>query len=133
MDTEILVNRHLSAERLARLKSFGTEESPVIFALVGELNAEGNYAETTIAFTPDSLMVLALDSTDEPMRVSYSELDEIFAKRMYGNAFIRIRRKGQSKPENIFRYTLGIAALCDSAILFVKNIIRIVMMGMLNS
>ena len=122
MDTEILVNRHLSAERLARLKSLGTEESPVIFALVGELNAEGNYAETTIVFTPDALAVLDLDSTDEPMRVSYSEIDDIFAKRMYGNAFIRIRRKGESKPENIFRYTLGIAALCDSAILFVKNI-----------
>ena len=42
MDTEILVNRHLSAERLEKIKSHGSEDSPVIFALVGELNAEGS-------------------------------------------------------------------------------------------
>lgn len=122
MDTEILVNKHLSSERLERIKSLGTEESPVVFALVGELNAEGNYAETTIVFTPDALTVLDLDSTDEPMRVRYSEIAEIFTKRMYGNAFIRVRCEGENKPRNVFRYTFGIAALCDAAVLFVKNI-----------
>ncbi len=122
MDTEILVNRHLSAERLDKIKSHGSESAPVIFALIGELNAEGNYAESTIAFTSEELIVFDLDGTEEDVRVKYSEITDIFAKRMYGNAFIRIRREGESKPQNVFRYTLGIAALCDSAILFVKNI-----------
>ena len=122
MDTEILVNRHLSAERLEKIKSHGSEDSPVIFALVGELNAEGHYAESTIAFTSKEVIVFDLDGTQEDARVPYSEITDIYAKRMYGNAFIRIRREGDSKPFNLFRYTLGIAALCDSAILFVKHL-----------
>ena len=122
MDTEILVNRHLSAERLDKIKSHGSDSAPVIFALVGELNAEGHYAESTIAFTSEELIVFDLDTTEEDVRVRYSEITDIFAKRMYGNAFIRVRREGESRPQNVFRYTLGIAALCDAAILFVKNI-----------
>ena len=39
MDTEILVNRHLSHDCLDKIKALGTEESPALFALVGELNA----------------------------------------------------------------------------------------------
>ncbi|MBQ0101648.1 MAG: hypothetical protein KBT31_02495 [Firmicutes bacterium] len=43
---------------------------------------------------------------------------------MYGNAFIRVKEKGQEKTLNIFRYTFGIAALCDSAVMFVNGLIE---------
>ena len=122
MDTEILVNRHLSHDRLEKLKSLGSEDAPVLFALEGELNAEGNYAETTIVFTAEELIVLDFDGNEEPKRIRYADIDDIFTKRMYGNAFIRVRMKEESKPQNVFRYTLGIAALCDAAVMFVKNV-----------
>ncbi len=122
MEPEILVNKHLTAKQSDRIRSCGTEENPVIFAIVGDINIDGQYAETTLVFTSSDLVVLEAARENEETRIRYAEIDEIFAKRMYGNALIRIRMKGEKQIRNVFRYTFGIAALCDSAIRFVKEV-----------
>ncbi len=121
METEILINKRVSAELMSRIRSFGTEKDPVIFALVGDISTDGLYTETTIAFTAAALYVLETEKDEQAFRIAYAELDDIFTKRMYGNALIRIKRKGGGGCENVFRYTFGIAALCDAAVRFVKE------------
>ena len=121
METQILINKHLTEKQLDRIQSFGTGENPVIFALVGDINANGEYAETTIAFTSSEMIIYEALKEDE-QKIRFDEIDDIFAKRMYGNALIRVKMKGESKPRNVFRYTFGIATLCDAAIRFVKGV-----------
>jgi ATP-binding cassette subfamily B protein len=122
MDAQFLINKHLNAAQAERIRSFGSEEDPVLFALVGDINANGQYSETTVAFTRSQLVVFETAKEGQEQRICYDDIEDIFAKRMYGNALIRVRIKGESKPQNIFRYTFGIAALCDAAIRFVKGI-----------
>ena len=122
MDAQFLINKHLNAAQTERIQSFGLGEDPVLFALVGDINASGQYSETTIAFTRSELIVFETAKEGQEQRIRYDDIEDIFAKRMYGNALIRVRIKGESKPQNVFRYTFGIAALCDAAIRFVKGI-----------
>jgi len=119
---ELHVNKHLGADDLLKIKNFGTEESPVIFAVIGDVSSSGKYEQTTIAVRSDELIVFDLDSGTVEQRVLFSDIEKIYAKRMYGNAFIRVPLKGEDKPRNLFRYTLSIAQLCDSLILFVNNV-----------
>ena len=119
---ELHVNKHLAAADLEKIKKLGTEESPVIFAIIGDVSSEGKYAQTTIAVKADELIVFDLESGEIEDRVCFSDIEKIYAKRMYGNAFIRVLLKGEDKPKNLFRYTFSIAQLCDSLILFVNNV-----------
>jgi len=119
---ELHVNKHLGADDLLKIKNFGTEESPVIFAVIGDVSSSGKYAQTTVAVKSDELIVFDLDSGSVEQRVLFADIEKIYAKRMYGNAFIRVLLKGEDKPRNLFRYTLSIAQLCDSLILFVNNV-----------
>lgn len=123
MKPDILVNKKLTDAELERIGSFGSEEFPIVFAIVGDVSGEGQYSRSVFAATENELFVFDLDRDDPPYSLRFSDIQKIFTKRMYGNAFIRVILKGEDKPRNIFRYTLSIAQLCDSAILFVKNII----------
>ncbi len=122
MDVQFLINKHLNAAQSERIKSFGSGEDPVLFALVGDINASGQYSETTIAFTRSELIVFETAKEGQEQRICYDKIEDIFAKRMYGNALIRVRIKEESKPQNVFRYTFGTASLCDAAIRFVKGV-----------
>ena len=123
MKPDILVNKKLTDAELERIGSFGSEEFPIVFAIVGDVSGEGQYSRSVFAAAENELFVFDLDRNDPPYSLRFSDIQKIFTKRMYGNAFIRVILKGEDKPRNIFRYTLSIAQLCDSAILFVKNII----------
>ena len=122
MEAQFLINKHLNAAQAERIQSFGSADDPVLFALVGDINANGQYSETTVVFSESSLTVFESTKEGQEQKICYDDIEDIFAKRMYGNALIRVRMKGESKPRNIFRYTFGIAALCDAAIRFVKGI-----------
>lgn len=122
MESELHVNRHLTAAELNKIKSLGKDGDPVIFAIVGDIGSDGKYARSTLAATSTELMVFDLDSDSDAERFAFSDISDIFAKRMYGNAFIRVKLKNEEGVRNVFRYTFSIAALCDSVILFVKNI-----------
>ncbi len=123
METRFLINKHLTAKQAEKIGALGSDSDPVIFALVGDINAQGQYSETTIAFTSSELIVFEAEKEEEA-RIRYADVENIYAKRMYGNALIRVKLKGESKARNVYRYTFGIAALCDAAIRFVKGIME---------
>ncbi len=122
METAFHINKHLTKPELDKIASLGTPEFPVLFAIVGDVSADGRYARSTLAITQNELIVFDLDSEFEAERISFSQIEKIFTKRMYGNAFIRVKVTDEGKIRNIFRYTFSIAALCDSVILFINNI-----------
>lgn len=124
MEHHFLINKHLTTRQTDRIRALGTETDPVLFALVGDINAEGKYAEATIAFTSSELIVFESAKQEGERRFRYADIEDIYAKRMYGNALIRVKMKGEDKAKNIYRYTLGIAALCDAAIRFVKGVMQ---------
>lgn len=121
MDTTIHINKHLTNAELSNIEKLGTSDNPVRFAIVGDISADGKYACSTLAATADELIVVDHSDGTVSERIHFSDVDEIFTKRMYGNAFIRVRLKGESKPKNVFRYTFSISALCDSVILYVNS------------
>ncbi len=122
MDTSFYVNKHLTKPELEKIQAFGTDEKPILFAIIGDVAADGHYARSTLAVTENELIVLDLDSGESTERIAIADIEKIYTKRMYGNAFIRVKLNGDEKIHNIFRYTFSIAALCDSVILFVNNL-----------
>lgn len=122
METKFLINKHVTPKQLETLSSLGRESDPVLFALVGNINAKGEYSESAIAFTASELIVLETEREEETARIRYADIEKIYAKRMYGNALIRVKLKDEAKARNLYRYTFGIAALCDAAIRFVKGV-----------
>ena len=123
MDVKLLINKHLTEKQLDRITSFGSESDPVLFSLVSDIDIYGSYAESVIAFTAKELIVFELANEGGEIRLRYDDMENIFTKRMYGNAFVRVKMKGEDKKRNVYRYTFGIAALCDAAIRFVKGVV----------
>ena len=122
MDTAIHINKHLTEAELKNLTALGTSDCPVRFAIVGDISADGKYAHATLVATEKELIVADYSTGEVSKRIALDSIENIFTKRMYGNAFIRAKLKGADKPENIFRYTFSISALCDSVVLYVNTV-----------
>lgn len=92
----------------------------VLFCIVGDLTLNGRYAETAVFFTPDS--VVCYDAKPgESERFYYSDMQDIEAKRMYGNATLSAVMP-DGKRKIFYRYTYAVAALCDAAALFISHV-----------
>ena len=122
MDTDFLINVHLPREELKKIQMLGEESHPVIFSVVGDVDGKGDYSKSVIAVTDTFLKVYNFRTDTVEYTVPFDEIERIFVKRMYGNAFIRVVKKGETKPINVFRYTFSVAQLCDSLVLFVSKV-----------
>ena len=116
---EMLKNKNVS-ERLANeLKRFETEEEPILFAVIGDLSLNCSYCETMLAITKNRTIVI--DSSLEGGTAVYphADVEKAVVKRMYGNAVLKYTVKG--KALSVFRFTYSVAALCDTAAVFVEH------------
>ncbi len=114
----LLKNKALpkAAERLTeKMKAEG--ERP-LFAIAGDLSEVGKYSESAIVVSDRSLGVF---DGGEAKIYKISEISELKSKRMYGNAVLSAKIDGEGR-KILFRYTYSIAALCDSAALFINHI-----------
>ncbi|MBR2465968.1 MAG: ABC transporter ATP-binding protein [Clostridia bacterium] len=92
----------------------------VLFAIVGDLSKNGRYCETALFFTKEK--VVSFDGKPgESKCYLFSEIKNVEAKRMYGNAVLSAEMQ-DGKREIFFRYTYAIAALCDAAALFINHV-----------
>lgn len=115
----ILKNKPLpkNAESIVeRLMGDGEE---ILFVIVGDLNLKGKYAETALIFTPKFL--ISYNGEDGEKRFKYSEMKDVKAKRMYGNATLSAVMP-DGRREVIFRYTYSVATLCDASALFINHL-----------
>ncbi len=122
MHTSMYINKHLSDTEVENIKHLGTEEFPVRFAIIGDISAEGKYETCALAVTDEAIFVTDPKAGTVTQRLQYSDIERIFTKRMYGNAFLRVKLKDEDKPQNIFRYTFSISSLCDALVHYVNSV-----------
>ncbi len=121
MDTAIHINKHLTKTEMNNIWALGSADDPIRFAIVGDLSADGKYEKTVLAATSDTLFVTDVQSGEIFEKIHFSDIEKIFTKRMYGNAFIRVKLYSEEKNKNVFRYTFSVSALCDCVVFYVNS------------
>ena len=115
----ILKNKPLPRNIEPILEKLIGDGEMILFVIVGDLNLKGKYDETALIFTRNFL--ISYNGEGSEKRFEYSEMKDVKAKRMYGNATLSaVMPDGQR--EVIFRYTYSVAALCDASALFINHI-----------
>lgn len=118
--TFILKNKEIPAAAQAVVDRELNDSNEVLFVIVGDLNLKGRYAQTALIFTWSSVIYVDAE-TGEESRFIFSEMQEVVAKRMYGNATLSALMP-DGKRVVFFRYTYSVASLCDAAALFINHI-----------
>lgn len=116
----ILKNREIPKDVLPITEELKKNGERVLFVIVGDLSLNGRYLDSALIFTEDS--VISYDGNpDEFKRYFYRDMDNVVAKRMYGNATLSAVMP-DGKRVVFFRYTYAVAALCDAAALYINHI-----------
>ena len=86
MDSKfILKNREIPKAVQPIVDRMTNDGEKALFVIVGDLALNGKYAETALIFTENS--VVCYDGVPgEEKRYFYRDMEEVIAKRMYGNA-----------------------------------------------
>lgn len=117
---ELLKNKSLSEKLEKELMRFEEKDDPFLFIIVGDLSMKNRYGETMLAVSAKRAVVI--DEALETGAIEYKieEIEKAAVKRMYGNAVLKLTVKGKTKP--VFRFTYSVAALCDTAAMFINNV-----------
>ena len=117
---ELLKNKALSEKLEKELMRFEKKDDPFLFIIVGDLSMKNRYGETMLAVSAKRAVVI--DEALETGAIEYKieEIEKAAVKRMYGNAVLKLTVKGKAKP--VFRFTYSVAALCDTAAMFINNV-----------
>ena len=119
-----LENKKITDENiLKRLKTELSEGERELFRITTDLLPDGNYGEPLVTFTDGRIIsVYPSGEGTEAVTVSYSELDGLSIKRMYGNAFLMAIMKSGEKV-SLARATYAVTALFNAAVLFVDKVV----------
>ncbi|MBQ9777344.1 MAG: hypothetical protein IJW22_00320, partial [Clostridia bacterium] len=121
MNTTFLTNQKLSEAQLKTILSLGSEEEPVLFAVVGEISQRAHYGTVVLLATRSQIFTYDFASEAVSRRYDFDEIDDIITKRMYGNGMLRVKLKDGGICD-LFRFTFAVAALCDAVRYYVLNI-----------
>ena len=121
MNTEmILKNKKIPVGAEPIVQALTEGGGRILFAIVGDLSLRGRYVDTAVFFTENE--VVAYDGVPgESQRYAYADMQDVQAKRMYGNATLSAKLPN-GKRKVFFRYTYTVAALCDAAALFISHV-----------
>ncbi len=121
METRILTNQKLTDEQLRTIVSLGSEEEPVLFAVVGDISKEARYGTCVLLATHSHLFTYDFQSEQCSERFAFFQVKEIYNKRMYGNGMMRLRTEDGEKHD-LFRFTFTVTVLCDAVLTYVTGI-----------
>ena len=121
MDVPFLTNRKPDEKQLRKILSLQDENDPILFAVLGEVSSNAKYASTALFVTGKYLFTYNFESDTASEKFAFSEITEIFNKRMYGNGVMRVRTQ-DGTLHNVFRFTFTVAALCDATVAYVNSI-----------
>ncbi len=121
MDTPFLTNVKLEEKQVRTIIGLSDESEPILFAIVGEISPQARYGMNILLVTRAHLFSYDFDRNCASERVAFSDIEEIFNKRMYGNGMMRAKMKDGSTRE-LFRFTFSVVALCDAVIHYVTEI-----------
>ena len=119
---EMLIKNKELPEKAAHLvEKLAESGEKTLFAIVGDMSLGGQYGETTLLFTDKKCVLFDASLDEESREYLYADMEEVRAKRMYGNATLSAKMPS-GKREIFFRYTYGVAPLCDAAALFISHL-----------
>ncbi|MBQ9783066.1 MAG: ABC transporter ATP-binding protein [Clostridia bacterium] len=121
MDTPFLINQKLTDSQIQAILSLGSEDEPILFAIVGEISQKARYGKCVLLATKSHLFTYDLEKESCSERIAFADVSEMYNKRMYGNGMMRIQLQ-DGKLQDLFRFTFTVTALCDAAITYVKDI-----------
>ena len=116
----ILINRKLKEEQLNKLISMGSEDEPVLFAISGDISRKAEYNPCVLLATKSHIFTYDLVKDVVSEKYDFADIERIYTKRMYGNGIMRIVLKTGERTD-LFRFTFSVAALCDAAVTYVKD------------
>ncbi len=121
MENTVLTNKKLTDAQLDIIRSLGSEEEPVLFAVVGDISETAKYSVCALLVTRSCLFTYDFGSNVCSKRYAFDNIELIFNKRMYGNGVMRVKETG-GEIQNVFRFTFTVTALCDAAVTYVTDI-----------
>ena len=98
-----------------------TNESNILFCVVGDLNLKGKYAESLLAVCEDSLVVFDECYESGEYFLNFSDIEQAEVKRLYGNAVFRVTLKTGFK-RNILRFSYAAAEVADAVAVYINMI-----------
>lgn len=117
----ILINRKLNDEQLNKLISLGSEDEPILFAICGDISRKAQYSPCVLLATKAHIFTYDFVKEEASEKYAFGDIENIYNKRMYGNGIMRIVLKTGERTD-LFRFTFAVAALCDAAVTYVKDI-----------
>ena len=117
---DFLCNQKLSQEQNALLlRPLGEGES-LLFAVFGNLSLTARYTPVVLLGTDRRIFTADPVSGEVQRSLAYDEIERLSAKRMYGNGILRAEKK-DGETIDLFRYTFGVAGICDAVVSFFKD------------
>ena len=99
MDAPFLTNRKLSDSQIKKIVSLGSEDEPILFAVCGEISKEANYSSCVLLATKAHIFSYDFGKDELSERYAFSDVEDIFNKRMYGNGIMRLVLKNGEKSD----------------------------------
>ncbi|MBQ9760013.1 MAG: ABC transporter ATP-binding protein [Clostridia bacterium] len=121
MDAPFLINKKPDDKQLEAIKSLSDAKDPILFAILGDLSGDSKYADCALLVTRERILTYDFSRDECTHSIAFSDIEEIFNKRMYGNGVMRVRLR-DGTLHNIFRFTFSVAALCDATVTYVNEI-----------
>lgn len=121
MDTPFLTNKKLTDTQVKKIISMGTEDEPVLYAICGDISKKATYGSCVLLATKGHIFTYDFEKDEVSERYGFSDIENVYNKRMYGNGIMRLVLKTGEKID-LFRFTFSVAALCDAVITYVKDI-----------
>jgi len=123
MDIPFLINEKLSEEKLGFLISKNSDENPIIFTLVSDIDMEGKYKDVALVCHKTFLTVFDLETKEELTSFNFCDVEEFYNKRMYTNSLLRAKLKN-GKTVDVLRLSFSVVRLGDAAVSFCNSVVN---------
>ncbi len=121
MEIKTFSNKPIDEKIMAEARTL-LGEKEILFAVIGDLNLNGKYDSSAFFVSEDCAVAVDSKANEKARLFKFSDIEDVQVKRMYGNAFIRIKTNG--KYESVLRFTYATAEVADAAAIFINNINR---------
>ena len=77
----LLINQKLTEAQIQTIRSLGSEENPIRFAVVGEISNEAKYSTCVLLATDSEIFTYDFGKSEESRRYAFSDVESIYCKR----------------------------------------------------
>ncbi len=118
---ETTINKPMP-EKFKALYNSIFKDDEALFIIVGDLNIKGKYSDSMLVFTKEKMVAFDDCFNEKTLTVFYSDIEEAEVKRMYGNAFFKVKLKNEVGKKNVLRFSYAATEVGDAAANFINVI-----------